>query len=105
VIDLFSPCCYFVNRYEDLTFPKVANAMSELESFHHFLGTQLANGDPALTPEECLDLWRAQHPPDEELEAGRQMIQEALDDMKAGDHGQLLQEFLTEFRTTRRLPS
>ena len=66
MIDLFSPCCYFVNRYEDLTFPKVANAMSELESFHNFLGTQLATGDSALSPEECLDLWRAQHPPDEE---------------------------------------
>jgi hypothetical protein len=79
--------------------------MSELESFHQFLGTQLANGGSALTPEECLDLWRAEHPLDDELRAGVHAIQEALADMEAGDAGQPLEEFLREFRARRRLPS
>jgi hypothetical protein len=84
---------------------KVVHVMSELESFHRFLGDQLAHGDLALTPEECLDLWRAQHPPDEDVEADTLAIREALDDMKAGDRGQPLNQFLTEFRVRKQIPS
>ena len=72
--------------------------MNELEAFHQFLGDQLANGGSALTPEECLDIWRAEHPRDDELRAGVQAIQEALTDMEAGDAGQPLEEFLRDFR-------
>jgi hypothetical protein len=77
--------------------------MNELEAFHQFVGDQLANGGSALTPEECLDLWRAQHPQDDERDAGVQAVQEALADMQAGDTGQPLEEFLAEFRARRRL--
>jgi hypothetical protein len=79
--------------------------MSELESFHRFLGDRLAHGELALTPEECLDLWRAQNPSEEDIEADTLAIREALDDMQAGDRGQPLQEFLTEFRARKRLSS
>ncbi len=79
--------------------------MNELDSFHRFLGEQLASEGPALTPEECLALWRAQHPLDDELSASTRAIREALDDMEAGDTGQPLDIFLSEFRTDRRLPS
>jgi hypothetical protein len=73
--------------------------MNELESFYRFLTTQLTKGGSTLTPEECLELWRTQHPLHEEPQAGTQAIQEALDDMEAGDNGQSLQEFLTGFRS------
>jgi hypothetical protein len=53
---------------------KVAHVMSELESFHRFLGDRLAHGDFALTLEECLDLWRAQNPPGEDVETDTQGI-------------------------------
>ncbi len=79
--------------------------MNELESFHRFLGDQLAHGDSMLTPEECLELWRAQNPSDREFEIEAQAIGEAIDDMRAGDAGQPLQEFLTEFRAQKRIPS
>jgi hypothetical protein len=78
---------------------EVAVVMNELDSFHRFLGDQLANEGSLLTPEECLDLWRAQHPLDEELSASTRAIQEALDDMEAGDIGQPLEAFLAGFRS------
>jgi hypothetical protein len=79
--------------------------MNELESFHRFLGDQLAHGDSMLTPEECLELWRTQNPSDEERGVEAQAIREAIDDMRAGDAGRPLQEFLTEFRARKRIPS
>jgi hypothetical protein len=79
--------------------------MNELESFHRFLGDQLAHHDSTLTPEECLELWRAQNPSAEGFETEAQAIQEAIDDMKAGDPGQPLQPFLTEFRARKSIPS
>jgi hypothetical protein len=79
--------------------------MSELESFHRFLGDQLVHGESTLTPEECLELWRAQNPPDEAVEADTRAVREALDDMEAGDQGLPLREFLTEFRARKRIPS
>ncbi len=79
--------------------------MSELKSFHRFLGDQLAHGGSTLTPKECLDLWREQNPPDDEVEADTEAIWEALDDMEAGDRGQPLQEFLAEFRAKKRILS
>jgi hypothetical protein len=84
---------------------EVSAVLNELDSFHRFLGDQLTNGGSALTPGECLDLWRAQHPLDEDLSAGIRAIQEALEDMEAGDVGQPLEQFLAKFRSNRKLPS
>jgi hypothetical protein len=85
--------------------PRVADVMNELESFHRFLGDQLAHGDSMLTPEECLELWRAQNLSDDEREAEAQAVREAIDDMRAGDAGQPLQEFLAEFRARKNILS
>jgi hypothetical protein len=87
------------------TWPEVTDAMNELESFHRFLGDQLAHGESMLTPEECLELWRAQNPPDDDLEAEAQAIGEAIEDMRAGDLGQPLPEFLADFRARKSIPS
>jgi hypothetical protein len=53
---------------DPLVFP-VDGIMNELQDFHRFLGDRIANGGTEATPEECLDLWRADHPRDDELEA------------------------------------
>jgi hypothetical protein len=58
-----------------------------------------------LSPEECLELWRAQNPSEDQFEAEAQAIREAIDDMRAGDVGQPLREFLMEFRAQKRIPS
>lgn len=79
--------------------------MSELESFHRFLGDQLVHGESLLTPEECLELWRARNPTDATIEADIRAVREAIDDMEAGDCGQPLRDFLTESRTAKRIPS
>ena len=75
--------------------PKI---MNELEAFHRFLADQITNGGPALTPEDCLELWRAQNPHDEEFRADVQAVKEALDDMEGGDVGMPLAEFLAGVR-------
>jgi hypothetical protein len=80
-----------------------AESTHDLEAFHHFLGEQLTNGGSSLTPEECLELWRAQHPTSEQLRANVQAVQEALADMEAGDVGQPLAQFLAEFRQRNNL--
>jgi hypothetical protein len=74
------------------------NPGAELEAFHRFLGEQLANGGSCLTPEECLERWRAQHPAPEQLRESVQAVRDALADMEAGDVGQPLDTFLAEFR-------
>ncbi len=79
--------------------------MSELESFHRFLGDQLVRGEPTPTPEECLELWRSQNPPTDLIEAETQAVREALEDMAAGDRGQPVREFLAEFHARKRIPS
>lgn len=77
----------------------------ELEAFHRFLAEQLADGGSSLTPEECLELWRVQHPTAEQLRADVQAVREAVADMEAGDAGQPLGEFVAEFRQRNHLPT
>ena len=78
--------------------------MNELEAFHQFIADTLANGGVSLTPEECVDLWRAQNPGEEELRAGGAAIEEALADMEGGDLGAPFSDFMAEFRARKRLP-
>jgi hypothetical protein len=89
---------YPMHRSRSTILITAIKAMNELESFHKFLGYQLANGDPGLTPEECIDLWRASNPAADESPADVQAIKDALDDMESGDRGVPLQEFLAEVR-------
>jgi hypothetical protein len=78
--------------------PVAANPTPELEAFHQFLGEQLASGGSSLSPEECLELRRAQNPTGEQLSESVQALQEALDDMEASDVGQPLELFLAGVR-------
>jgi hypothetical protein len=64
------------------------DATHELESLHRFVGHQLSNGRRGLSPEECLDLWRAVHPDEGGLEVDDEALKEALAEMEAGDTGQ-----------------
>lgn len=68
----------------------------ELNAFNQFITTQLKTGSN-LTPEEAVEQWRAMHPSDDaaDLEAA---IQEALDDIEAGEKGIPFDEFMREFR-------
>jgi hypothetical protein len=95
-------CGYGMHRLKCAILFRAIEVMNELEAFHRFLGDQLANGDAALTPEECVDLWRAQNPAYDELYSDVQAVKEALDDMEAGDHGIPLQDFLSEVRGKKR---
>lgn len=58
---------------------------NELHSFHQFVTNQLQVG---ITPEQCLQLWRAQNPTADELDVSTAAVEQALNDMQAGDTGQ-----------------
>jgi hypothetical protein len=45
----------------------VSETFNELASFHRFLSDRLGSEDTGLSPEEALNLWRAEHPQDEYL--------------------------------------
>lgn len=74
---------------------------SELVSFHRFVADQLREGREDVSPEEALDLWRTQHPSAESDDETAFAVQEALDDMQAGDEGIPVREFDHEFRGRR----
>jgi hypothetical protein len=69
----------------------------ELNAFHQFIGTQLQSG-AKLSPQEAVDQWRAMHPSDDDLDEIEVMVQEALDNIAAGDKGRPFEEFDLEFR-------
>lgn len=77
---------------------KSKTATTELHDFHRFIGTMLKNGSAHLSPEDALEQWREQHPEGIEFEDDTEAIQEAIDDMLAGDKGQPAEEFLAELR-------
>ena len=65
--------------------------LTELERFHRFVGEKLNNGGAGLSVERLLALWR-------ERQENVRAIQEALDDMEAGDTGRPLDEVMSEIR-------
>jgi hypothetical protein len=78
---------------------------TDLRSFQQFVAEKVNGGGENLSPEEVLDQWRTLHPPPgatdpDDLAA----IQEAIDDMEAGDTGVPFEEFDREFRSRRNLP-
>ncbi len=75
-----------------------------LVSFHRFIAISLEAGDSSLTPEEALDLWRAQNPLPKDLEETKVALDEALRDMESGDRGVPLEQFDREFRNQRNIP-
>lgn len=69
---------------------------SELETFHRFVGDQLAEGAD-LTPEECLRVWRLEHPAGDELDASVAAVKRALDQAQRGQ-GKTVDDFDRDFR-------
>ncbi|MCE9606551.1 MAG: hypothetical protein K8U03_16800 [Planctomycetia bacterium] len=70
----------------------------DLSAFVQFANAQLQAG-AKLSLEEALEQWWAAHPPEpseEESEEVVAMIQEALDDLAAGDKGMPFDEHLIE---------
>ena len=77
----------------------------DLKAFHDFVGEQLANGGASLTPADTLALWEIQYPSDEEQAATVEALREALDEMRAGDTGVPVREYLAEVRRKYHLPT
>lgn len=62
---------------------------SDLQQFHDFIAKKLQNGGAGLSPEAVLAMWRARQ---DSVKA----IQEAIDDLTAGDEGVPLEEFMAQ---------
>ena len=82
-----------------------ASQTSELHEFHRFLTAKLSNGCARLSPEEVLDEWRQDHPDPEIDEDEVAAIQEAIDDMEAGDRGRPADEVIADLRKLLGMPS
>jgi hypothetical protein len=76
---------------------------TDLLEFVEFAQAQLANGGANLTPEEVLDLWRADHPSAHELADSVAAIQRALDQASRGE-GASWEEFDSLFRERHQVP-
>ena len=72
--------------------------MSELASFHEFLSHKVKEFGTSASPEEMLDLWRVTRPSETDFRRDVKAVQDAIDEMKAGDLGIPLSEFDSEFR-------
>jgi len=77
--------------------------VNELRNFHEFVGEKVNTGG-AISPEDILDEWRSLHPADGALEEEVAAIQEALDDMAAGDAGRPFADSDREFRARHNVP-
>ena len=71
---------------------------TELERFREFVDEKLANGGVRLSPEETLDLWRAQNPTAEEITKSVAAINGVIADIDAGDPGKDASDVLSELR-------
>ncbi len=76
----------------------------ELSSFCDFLSQELANGVARLSPEEVLDMWRAEHPVADDNPNHVVALNEALADMESGDRGMPLEQFDRTFRQRHSIP-
>ncbi len=77
---------------------------AELVSFHRFLSEKLADEGAHLSPEEAVDLWRAEHPAPDDGARDVAAVKEALADMEGGDRGLPLEEFDRRFRERHSIP-
>ena len=57
---------------------------SELFQFNEFVAGKLQNGGDDLTPEQCLEIWRLQHPKAGQFNQSVKSIQSAIDEMESG---------------------
>lgn len=77
--------------------------VNELQDFHRFVGEKVNLGESSLTPEAVLREWRQLNPDPTANEDDLAAIQEAIDDMDAGDRGIPLEEFDRDFRARHNL--
>jgi hypothetical protein len=89
-----------------MVFDRGGNTMSidsnaELRSFGQYIEQLVASGNSKLTPEDALAQWRMENLSPEEYEEEVRAIQEALDDIAAGDKGvpwgQVIKDINAEF--------
>ena len=80
-----------------------SDPMTELARFQQFISSHLEKGD-GLSPEEALDLWRAENPGADDVADTVHALQEALADMDAGDTGIPLDDFDRAFGNRHGLP-
>jgi len=73
----------------------MATTTTELESFRQFLDDQIESGHSGLTPEESLQLWQQSR---HELADSVAAVRRAIVGLDAGEQGQPLREFISEFR-------
>jgi hypothetical protein len=73
---------------------------NDLEAFRRFLDQQIESGCTNLSPEESLELWRAQQ---RDRAQANERIKRGLEDLKAG-RGQPLAEFAADFRKKNNVP-
>jgi hypothetical protein len=76
---------------------------SELANFFDFISRLLQAARNDLSPEEALDMWREENPNIEQQAEDREAIQEALDELAAGEQGLTIEEFDREFRRRNNL--
>lgn len=70
----------------------------DLRQFREFVNQQVDCQPVALSPEEVLDQWRAEHPlPDDEAASAAE-IQESLEEMESGVRGVPARDAITEAR-------
>ena len=75
----------------------------ELDAFGRFIVEQIDQGRSDLSPEECLELWRAEHPSPEELNESTAVLKQAIADMEAGDRGRPAREVIDDLRRKHNL--
>ncbi len=74
------------------------NSQGELASFHQFVAVKLSENCADLSPEDVLDLWREEHPLQDDDPDAVAAVEEALADMEEGDLGRPWDVFDREFR-------
>ncbi len=72
---------------------------SELYQFSEFLAGKLSAGDESLTPEQCLELWRLEHPTRSQYADSVKSIQSAIDEMEDGTSGVSVDELHSRLRS------
>lgn len=77
---------------------------TDLSDFVTFAARQLNDGGSQLTPEEVLDLWRAEHPAPAEFADSVAALQRALEQADRGE-GRSLDEFDRDFRARQQIAS
>jgi hypothetical protein len=74
------------------------NLNDELQRFNRFVSERIGTGNGDLSPEEALDLWRSENPSEEERTETILAVEEAIEELRAGDPGVSLETFDADFR-------